>query len=123
MRAGRAVEHGEVGVDRTERLSVESVDGVGATTATIVVVGELDAYTVGDLEQRLELSGTDADVRVDLSGVTFMDSSGIRALVRADNALRAADRTLIVAAPSSPVLRLFELTSLVDRFHIDPAAP
>ena len=107
-------------VDRSERLTVETI---GGDMPTLVVIGDLDAYTVGGFEEELRQVGLDADVRIDLSGVTFMDSSGIRVLVRLDNDLRAADRSLVLAAPSSSVLRLFELTALVGRFHIDPSVP
>ena len=107
-------------MDSTERLSVSAGDGAGGT---LVVTGDLDAYTVGELETEMQRLGVDADVRIDLSGVTFMDSSGIRAIVRLDNALREAGQELVLVAPSAPVLRLFELTSLVDRFRIDPSAP
>ena len=106
--------------DRSERLSVELM---GGPTPTLVVVGDLDAYTVGALEQELRNLDADSDVRIDLSGVAFMDSSGIRVLVRLDNSLREAGRQLTLSAPSAPVLRLFELTALVGRFHIDPSAP
>jgi anti-anti-sigma factor len=109
-----------VSVDSTERLSVSTVDGADAT---LVVTGDLDAYTVGELEVQMRRLGVDSDVRIDLSGVTFMDSSGIRAVVRLDNALREQGHELVLVAPSAPVLRLFELTSLVDRFRIDPSAP
>ncbi|UDY35701.1 STAS domain-containing protein [Dermatobacter hominis] len=101
-------------------MSVRAADGDGGT---LVVTGDLDAYTVGELESEMQRLGVDADVRIDLSGVTFMDSSGIRAVVRLDNALREQGHELVLVAPSAPVLRLFELTSLVDRFRIDPAAP
>ena len=107
-------------MDSTDRLSVRAEDGAGGM---LVVTGDLDAYTVGELELQMQRLGVDADVRIDLSGVTFMDSSGIRAVVRLDNALRERGHELVLVAPSAPVLRLFELTSLVDRFRIDPSAP
>lgn len=106
-------------MDGTERLSVHAtVDEDG----TIAVVGDLDAYTVGDLELELQRLADDQDVRLDLSGVAFMDSSGIRALVRLDNRLRSGGHQVIVIAPSTPVLRLFELTGLVDRFRFAMSA-
>lgn len=59
-------------------------------------------------------------MRVDLSGVTFIDSTGIRAMVRADNELRAGERTLIIRSPSAPVMRILELTALDERFRVEP---
>lgn len=89
-----------------------------AADGPIAVVGDLDAYTVGDLEDELQQVAKDRDIWMDLSGVTFMDSSGIRALVRLDNSLRPDGHQVVVVAPSVSVLRLFELTGLVDRFRI-----
>jgi anti-anti-sigma factor len=104
-------------VDGSERLSINRTEGPGGA---LHVAGELDAYTAGALEELLSGHGSEGDVRVDLSGVTFIDSTGIRAIVRADNELRTADRTLVIVAPSAAVMRLLELTSLDERFRIEP---
>ncbi len=106
-------------MDGTERMSVRTTGQDGA----IRVAGDLDAYTVGDLEHELQRLDADHDVWLDLSGVTFMDSSGIRAFVRLDNALRPGGHQVVVVDPSISVLRLFELTGLVDRFRIVGSAP
>ncbi len=104
-------------MDGSERLSINRTEG---PSGALQVAGELDAYTAGALEELLAGHGTTGDVRVDLSGVTFIDSTGIRAIVRADNDLRAADRSLVIVAPSAAVMRLLELTSLDERFRIEP---
>lgn len=59
----------------------------------------------------------DADVVVDLSGVTFMDASTIGTIVGAHNRLRARSRSLCIRAPSVFARRLLdvcELTFLID---------
>ncbi|MCD9625135.1 STAS domain-containing protein [Rhabdothermincola salaria] len=71
----------------------------------------------------------DADLVVDLSGVTFMDASTIGALVVARHHLRARSRSLCVRAPSPLARRLLDACGLVALIDDDaepahpPAAP
>ena len=80
---------------------------IDAGDGVVVVAGELDAATAGQLTRRLSASPA---VRViDLSGVTFIDASGLRVLVDATD--WAANRCRL-RAPSRPVVRLCEITGL-----------
>jgi anti-anti-sigma factor len=55
-----------------------------AAEVRVIVRGELDLGTVEQLEQRLqELREAGEPVLLDLSSLTFMDSSGLRALMMA----------------------------------------
>ena len=78
------------------------------------VGGEIDMASAPALGERLELliqSGT-GDVEVDMSDVTYCDSTGLAALVLAYNSLRARDRVLRVIDPSVPVERLLRIVRL-----------
>jgi anti-anti-sigma factor len=57
-------------------------------------------------------------VTVNLAGVTFMDSTGLIALLRAHAALITLDRRLVVDAPAPAATRIFELTGLQDTFQL-----
>ena len=59
--------------------------------------GELDIATVGELEDALR-TRLDAgeDVVVDLRGLAFMDSSGVRALVAAHQSAQSGDASLVI---------------------------
>ena len=60
----------------------ESQDSDGSLRLTLF--GELDLTVVGELESRLgELNAEEAPVRLDLSELSFIDSSGIRVVTRA----------------------------------------
>ena len=48
---------------------------------------------------------------VDLAGLTFIDSSGINALVRAASTVEARGGTAVLAAPSPAARRVFEITA------------
>ena len=78
----------------------------------VAVSGELDADTVPVLSDRLEES-TGANVVVDLSDVTYLDSAGLRILFTLAGRLRTLQTTLEVLVPvSSPVRRAVELSGL-----------
>jgi anti-anti-sigma factor len=63
------------------------------------LVGELDLFCVDELSEGLQpLVAAGGDLRLDLSELTFIDSSGIRALFRLNAQLE--DGTLILERPS-----------------------
>ena len=86
--------------------------------ATLVFVGEADLSTVDTIAASVDGAEGGGDVTVDLSGVTFMDSSGLRALLDARTRLADQGRRLTVGAFSTPVGRLFEITGLSDVFDV-----
>lgn len=90
----------------------------------IVLTGEFDLAGVQAFESelsKLEAAGGDVLV-VDLGGLDFMDSSGLRALVMADQrATKAGRRLAIVPGPPS-VRRVFEITQLDERLDLVESA-
>lgn len=93
---------------------------------TVVRVrGEHDIGTRDRLSVRLaEAAGRDdADVVVDLSGVTFMDASTIGALVVASNHLRVLSRSLSLRHPSPPARWLLDVCGLAQLIDEDLAQP
>jgi anti-anti-sigma factor len=73
--------------------------------------GELDLASSDRLAALLaELS--DATVVVDLADLTFIDSSGIAALVAAKDRLESAGRELVLTRPQPNVDRVLEMTGL-----------
>lgn len=74
------------------------------------VAGDIDFAVVEDLRGRLMPASERGTVVLDLSGVTFCDSSGVRALVEADQSAREHGGTCRIAAPSDDVLRILSLT-------------
>jgi anti-anti-sigma factor len=88
-------------------------------------VGTLDLATVPVLEEQLAelLSAGFRELIVDLRGLVFMDSTGLRLLLRWDAAARN-DGFALGFVPGAPeVQRVFELTSTTDRIaFVDPAA-
>jgi anti-sigma B factor antagonist len=78
------------------------------------VEGELDLATAPQLEEMLcrELDA-DHEVILDLSGVTFMDSSGLRAIVTSTRAANSNGARLRISGSLLPqIRRLIEITGL-----------
>ncbi len=78
---------------------------------TVSIVGELDLANAEQLERELlRVEATDAlTIIVDLSGLTFMDSTGLRAVLRAHARSRADSNRLALLRGPASVQRLFEL--------------
>lgn len=86
---------------------------VGALTV-VAVAGEVDVYTAPALDEVLSAAIAEgrADLVVDLSGVSFLDSTGLGVLVKALKRAREADGSLAVATESERVLKVFRITGL-----------
>jgi anti-sigma B factor antagonist len=91
---------------------------LGDGTALVTVAGELDIGTADHLRTQLAELRTQGDIErlvVDLSDVTFIDSSGMGVLVGAQ---RLAIEPLRVVAPEGAVLRALTLASLTKIFRV-----
>jgi len=91
-----------------------------ADILVVEVVGEVDMATSPQLAQALE-AAPDAIRRVvvDLSEVSFLDSSGLNALVVARRSLAARDIDLRVVSPGDHVVRrVFEIAQLTDELGV-----
>jgi anti-anti-sigma factor len=94
--------------------------GERGALALVTLRGELDLaalHLLGpELERLAEEPGLEAVV-LDLRGLEFLDTSGLRLLVGAERALGDCDRRLVLVRGAPPVQRMFELTRLADRLE------
>ena len=83
-------------------------------------VGELDAYTAGDLRTSFADCVDQGHVQlvVDLDGVTFMDSSGLDVLIAGLKSARARGGSLQVICRRARIVRVFTMTGLHKLFRI-----
>jgi anti-sigma B factor antagonist len=86
------------------------------------VVGEIHATTAPQFSERLNaaISEGRTGVVLDLTGVEFIDSTGLSVLL---NGLRRVTRVrgaMVIACANPTVLRLFEITKLDSTFDIVP---
>lgn len=102
-------------------LSTESNDA----TVRIALQGELDIATAGQVERELDRveRETPDTVVLDLRGLTFMDSTGLRIVVAADARAREQSRRLVVVRGPEPVQRIFRMTRLDERLEMVEEPP
>ncbi|MCP3764037.1 anti-sigma factor antagonist [Domibacillus sp. A3M-37] len=88
---------------------------------TIKLAGEIDAYTAPKLRETAfpytEKQG--ADIVIDLSGVSYMDSTGLGVFVGLFKSLNANNGTLKLVGLSDRLKRLFDITGLADIMNIN----
>jgi anti-sigma B factor antagonist len=90
----------------------------GPDRVVIAVAGEIDLASAPDLTSCLS-EHPDRDVVLDLSEVTFLDSSGISALVHAQQTLHASGHTLGTTSERDHVRKVLEIAGLADTLHGD----
>lgn len=105
-----------------EPLTVERDIVNGGVVASLRVAGEVDLSTVAIFDEAISASVENAHdpLRIDLSGVTFMDSSGLNALIRARNTLEERGVKLVISGVSDQVRHLLEISGLATAFVIAP---
>ena len=89
----------------------------------ITVEGEVDLYTSPDLRSAILRAVRKAKerVEVDLSGVAYMDSSGVATLVEGFKKANESSKAFALVAPSNSVMKVLQLAKLDGVFHIKPA--
>jgi anti-anti-sigma factor len=87
--------------------------------AVVSLLGEFDLAGVTLFERELDrVRAPEATLIVDLRGLTFIDSSGLRALVIADQEARSAGRRCIVVRGPEQVGQVLELTGIGERLEL-----
>lgn len=91
------------------------LDVRAAGTHTVVTAhGEIDVATSGHLRQTLTdlIVGGDANLVLVLENVTFLDSTGLGALIGARRRAHALKGSLSLVCPPGHLTKLFQITSL-----------
>jgi anti-sigma B factor antagonist len=95
--------------------------------------GEVTAKLAGEFDMAAEAAFAEAitkgiarnghwTVAVDCSQVTFIDSSGLRALIAAQKQAELCGTAFVLVAPSDAVAWVLQIAGLLDHFTIVPAA-
>lgn len=87
-------------------------------TIVVTLAGDLDLATAPQVVSALQdasglLTGPGERLGLDMRGVGFIDSTGLRVLLRASSGLQ---RPMVLIAPPSAVVRILDLTRLRGRF-------
>ena len=109
------------GIRPPSAYAIEARDAPADGFALYALTGELDIAAAPALRDLLAgLAGARAVV-LDMTEVTFVDSSALRELLRADAGLRADGVPLVLAGLHKPVDRLLELTRTTGVLATEPS--
>ncbi|HLI38932.1 MAG TPA: STAS domain-containing protein [Streptosporangiaceae bacterium] len=99
-------------------LSERAVDGC----AVVELRGELDLSSAPGLRERLLAILTEQSVSliIDLSGLQFMDSTGLTVLLSTERRAKLLGGALVLAAPQKIVAKVLRVTGLDTHFTIFP---
>jgi anti-sigma B factor antagonist len=88
----------------------------------VSVAGELDMATAPQLQDQISdlLEKGRSRLVFDLADVSFCDSTGLSVFVRAKNSTDDAGGVVRLAAPQRGVLRILEVSGLVEVLHTYP---
>lgn len=84
----------------------------------VELVGELDLGSIHALDDALEAAAGAALICLDLSGLQFIDSSGLAGIVRAHQSSEQADCAMTIVAPAGAVRRTLETSGLMALLHV-----
>ena len=109
--------------DATEVLEIDVADRGGLRLLRLR--GELDMAGVDQFERLLIADGAPeaGTFVVDLRGLTFIDSSGLRALIMADQRVREEGGHLVVVRGSDRVNQVLEMTGVAGHIELVDEPP
>jgi len=86
----------------------------------IALRGELDLSTTDRVQRELERveAAAPSVLKLDLSELTFLDSTGLRLIVAADQRARESNRRFVVVKGPAAVQRVFSITKLDTRLDM-----
>ncbi len=88
--------------------------------SVVSVRGEVDLHTAPKVEYAIAKAGGNgaSAVVVDMSGIAFMDSTGLSTFMRAKDTLAEREVSLRLAALSQAVERIFSVTGFDEYFQV-----
>ena len=81
----------------------------------VALAGRLDTHTYGDLDQQLApvLGSTIQSLVLDLAGLDYISSAGVRSIFKARKALSARGGKVVVVNPKPQIQKVFDVVKAV----------
>jgi len=101
-------------------MSIEVTREMIGDAVVLALEGSVDIYSSTELrgELKVALDSEAPRLVVDMSGVTFVDSSGLATLIEALQRIKVYDGSLALCNLSKTVMGVFELANLDSIFEI-----
>lgn len=91
-------------------IHIEQGDQDGTAFTIVRPEGDIDAYSVGQFREALSEIAESPRLLIDLSGVPFMDSAGLGALIGGIRRARENESSVVVACDRPALVRLLHTT-------------
>ena len=100
---------------------MEIQEGRSGDVLVMAPRGRVDSTTSGDLEQRLlDLLGSgERRIVLDLAGIEYISSAGLRVLLVVAKRLKTAQGDLVLCALTPAVRQVFELAGFLSIFQLE----
>ena len=98
-------------------VATEAADG----EVVLTLRGELDPHTAPLLHDEIDRATLDGSIRtlvLDVGGLRFIDSSGLRVIIGAHKAMTARSGRLVLRDPTDTTRRLLDITGLADHIAL-----
>ena len=96
---------------------MEITKKIDGDVMTITVVGRVDTTTSPELAAALKLDGV-KDLTLDLTGVSYMSSAGLRCLLMAQKTMTAAGGEVRIKGVQPVVKEVLDITGFSDIFTL-----
>ncbi|HEU0152210.1 MAG TPA: STAS domain-containing protein [Arenimonas sp.] len=95
-------------------LSIE-ITPAGNGNQRVALAGRLDTHTYGDLDQQLApvLGSSIHSLVLDLAGLDYISSAGVRSIFKARKALAARGGKVVVVNPKPQIQKVFDVVKAV----------
>lgn len=111
-------------MDHTDSDDQSAIDGFSVSiddSGTIVVVGDIDMASGPLLNAAIVAHEVGHRIVLDLGGVSFIDSSGLRSLLAASRRASLGESMVSLRSVGPEVTRLLEITGTASLFSLDDA--
>ena len=112
-----------LGVTAPDAPALRITDAIDGSTTVLSLTGELDVATAELLRERVRKivgrGNETACLVLDLSELTFLDVTGLGAVLEARRKLATVGGSLLLRRPRPMVLRMVELLNLEHALHVE----
>jgi anti-anti-sigma factor len=107
----------------TNQFECQIDNAAGGAACVLTVTGDIDLASAADFETclRSALDRAPSSIVIDLAALTFIDSSGLRALVSVSKEAQSRDATIALRNVPRHAQRVLDITGLSELF--DGQAP
>jgi anti-sigma B factor antagonist len=98
---------------------MEVTESRGGGTTTLRISGRVDGSVSKLLQERVQdIVSRDENVIVDLGGMSYVSSAGLRSFIMLAKHAKARQKTIALVALQDEVTEIFEISGLLDLFQV-----